>query len=593
MTFTQLAMFGLTKGRIALFFLLALGAAVFEGFGMAMFLPLLEFIEKGRDAAALAQDSRMWQYIVEGFALLNLEVTLVSLITALLLIMLLRVLVIYSRVVYSAWLGQDVMHHTRMSVFRGYLRASYSFFDKRASGQVVNLATLETQRVGSSFLALASLVANSIIIVGYVAVLFVLSPAMTGLAVLFLLAAGLLVSWFVRKTRSVSRDTTAANERFSVYLVERLMALRLIKLTATTEREIDRVDHASARVRDNMYWLNKLRARVDLLLEPTVIVGGLVILYLAVAIFHMSLAQVGLFMLVLLRLMPLCKEVLGSRQTFLANAGGLEKVEQGLEESRANQEPEQGGTDFTGIMDAIRLESLTFTYPGQDEPALKELSMELPAGKMTALVGPSGAGKSTLVDLLPCLREPDSGGVLFDGTDGRDFDRGSLRRNMAFVSQDAFIFNDTARANICFARPEANDEELWDILRKSRADEFVCNLPEGLDTILGERGARLSGGQRQRLSLARALIQNAPILILDEPTSALDSEVEKDIQKTIDEMRRSGKVTIVAIAHRLSTISEADRIVVLRDGRVVEQGTHQELMVSEDWYHKICGLQNI
>jgi ABC-type multidrug transport system fused ATPase/permease subunit len=232
-----------------------------------------------------------------------------------------------------------------------------------------------------------------------------------------------------------------------------------------------------------------------------------------------------------------------------------------------------------------------FTYSGQKSPALEGVDFQIPSGKMTALVGPSGAGKTTLVDVLAGLRVPQEGRVLMDGVPLAEYDLSSIRRSIAFVSQEAFIFNDTVKNNLSFARPEATNDEIHEAMDRAMVTEFVAALPQDWDTMLGERGTRLSGGQKQRLSLARALLQEAPILVLDEATSALDSEKEMEIQSTIRDLRQKEGMTIVAIAHRLSTIREADIIVVLDRGKVQEVGPHERLMHSAEWYSRVSSLQ--
>lgn len=196
-----------------------------------------------------------------------------------------------------------------------------------------------------------------------------------------------------------------------------------------------------------------------------------------------------------------------------------------------------------------------------------------------------------MADLIPSLHAPIEGRVLFDGIDSGEFDLDSLRRGIAFVSQDAAILDDTVAENLRFVRPNATDAQLWDALYRAQAADFVKALELGLETPLGERGTRLSGGQKQRISLARALLQDASVLVLDEPTSALDADTERDIQQAMSILRASGRVTIVVIAHRLSTIRDADQIVVMNDGRVVECGSHEELLVSEEWYSRVAGYQ--
>lgn len=583
--------FGLTPRRILLFLFLALSSGLLEGFGMAMFLPLLEYVESGGDVASLAYDSRLWRGLVMVFQVFELQVTLLGLILVLLFLIMSRVVVIYFRQTYTAWLSQEVVHCIRTNLFSRCLKASYKMVDTLKSGHMVNLVTTEAQRAKGHLQSLFELLANCVVVAGYFIVLLWISTPMTLLAVFILGTAGLIVNYHVRHTRRLSRQTTDVNKAFSFDLVERLSAFRLIKLTATERREVNHVTMASFKVRDHNYWLAKLNARIDLILEPIVVLGGLSILYFSIEVFSLSLAQVGLFMLILLRLLPISKEVLRSRQTFMATSGSMEVVVSGLDSMGSAEEENGRGKPFKGLRKGISLEEITFTYPGQEHPALKDVNCLIPAGNMTALVGPSGAGKSTLVDLLAGLRIPQQGRILLDEFPLLDYDLGSVRQGIAFVSQDAFVFNDTVRNNIAFTRPEASDEEILAAMDRSMVTEFVRELPQGWNTLLGERGTRLSGGQKQRLSLARALLQKAPVLILDEATSALDSEKEMGIQETIQELRRQGGVTIVVIAHRLSTIRQADKIVVLESGLLQEEGPHDQLVHNAEWYSRVSSLQ--
>lgn len=587
----NLGKFGLTGSRIFLLMAVSILAAVFEGFGMAMFLPLMEYIEKGKDVSVLTQDSTLWKRLVAVFDYLGMEIDLVTLIFCVLILVILRILFMYIRRLYSVWLSQDTLHRIRTKIFSTYLYSNYGFYGSVSTGHTTNLVNVESQRTVGAFTSLFEMVSNSLVMAGFVGLLLWVSVPMTLFAALFLTVAGLIVTYYIRHTKKLGRLITISNEKLSFLLIERLTAFRLIKLTGTTDREIQNIDDASKKVRNYNYWSQKINARVDLLLEPMVVAGALSIVYGSINYFHMTLSMLGMFILVLIRLMPLCKEFLRSRQTFFFQLGGVEAVVRGLKEAEKAIESEVGKRIFESLEKEIRFHDLTFTYDGQHRPALSDINVVFGAGEMTALVGPSGAGKSTLVDLLPRLRIAQKGGILFDGSPAEIFELASLRKAMAFVSQDAFMFNDTVLANIAFAQVDVAEYKVWEVLKKARAEEFVKTLPKGLSTVLGERGVRLSGGQRQRLSLARAFMQNAPILVLDEPTSSLDSEVEKDIQKAINAMRRERKVTIIVIAHRLSTIRGADKIIVLDGGRIVEKGTHDQLLVSKEWYYRVSGMQ--
>ena len=274
------------------------------------------------------------------------------------------------------------------------------------------------------------------------------------------------------------------------------------------------------------------------------------------------------------------KKLGGAYSTFQESAGVLERVDRFLDLERERE----GGIAAAPLARDIRFERCSFSYDGRN-PVLHDVDLQIPRGKMVAIVGPSGAGKSTLVDLIPRFISPANGRILWDGTDLEALDIKSLRQQIAVVSQDVILFSDTIRENIAAGRPGAGLDEIIHAARLAHAHEFIAELPDGYDTVLDERGLNLSGGQRQRIAFARAILKDASVLILDEATSSLDTVSEQAVQKAFRNVARQR--TTIVVAHRLSTIQNADTIIVMDGGRIIARGTHQELIDMSGLYQDL------
>jgi subfamily B ATP-binding cassette protein MsbA len=269
--------------------------------------------------------------------------------------------------------------------------------------------------------------------------------------------------------------------------------------------------------------------------------------------------------------------------------GALDRVEAILFTPNPIKEKENA-IDIDGFRSHIVFDKVSFTYQNNDEEVLRDISLTIPKGKIVAIVGPSGAGKSTLTDMLPRFYDPTGGKILIDGKDLKDISLSSLRDQFSLVSQEAILFHDTVRNNIVFGK-QATEEEIIQAAKVANAHDFISSMPQGYDTLIGDRGVKLSGGQRQRLTIARAVLRNPAILILDEATSALDSESERWVQDALTQLMK-GRTSIV-IAHRLSTIQNADIIVVMENGKIIQMGNHQELIAEDNLYRKLVEMQNL
>jgi ABC-type multidrug transport system fused ATPase/permease subunit len=319
---------------------------------------------------------------------------------------------------------------------------------------------------------------------------------------------------------------------------------------------------------------------------------ALAILYVSVEYIGLSISQISLFVIILLRLTPVAQNFASQRQQIASFGMSLNNVVNILQEARQEKDVSYGDIVMDARSADINLNNVSFRYTGRDELVLNDVTLHIPAGKMIAIMGPSGAGKSTLVDLLSRFVRPTSGQITFNDTPLESFTTASLRERVAYASQVPFIFNDTVYENILYARPDATREEVLAASESAFAYEFIKMMPEGYDTMLGEGGVMLSGGQRQRLALARAFLVHPSVLILDEPTSSLDYESERKIQRAVEKMSHVQKITIIIVAHRVSTVSNADLLVILDKGRIVDVDTPAEMRKRDNWYKYAVTLED-
>ena len=579
--------------HVSCFLGLTVLGAVFESLGVAMVYPVLEYVENKGDMAALLSSSGYWKYLLQFMRMFSIPVSLLSLMGMVISLILLRGVFVYARRVYTVWMVHKLHADIRSRGFGWLISASMSFFDEHGTGKLMNPITLDGFRASNAIFMLFGLIGTGLVSLFYLMFLATLSPVVTLAAIVAV--AGVLVTAQLRFRLSerYGKEISEHNELLSQRLVEKFGAFKLIKLSVSEDREVGEVHKVVERLRSLEFKLSEVLVRMEALLEPAVITAGLSILYLGVAVFYMSLAKIAIFVFILLRLLPLVREVMKGHHNLLGWSQSLIRTHSILGEAKTSDVIKGGSKSFTGPSSEISFLDLTYTYQNGSRPALSGVTLSIPAGKMTALVGPSGAGKSTLVDLNPRLREPQQGCILIDNIPIEDFRLADLRRSIAFVPQEAFLFDDTVANNIRYGRPEANSDEVEVAASQAYADVFIRPLPEGYDTRIGERGVRLSGGERQRIVLARALLQRAPIIVLDEPTSSLDSESERYIQLALEGIRSAKETTLIVIAHRLSTTRTANQIVILDQGNLVGVGCHEELVEKVSWYAKVVNAQGI
>lgn len=489
--------------------------------------------------------------------------------------------------------GLNAVTDLRQEIFDRVLRQDAQFFDSNSTGQLMSsiMNDIDKIQVATSHI-LADWLRQTFIAIGLLVVIVQndWKLALFSLTVLpiVMLPTARLGKRIRRSTRRAQDDTAELNQ----ILQETISGHQVVKSFGAEHFESNRFREAAYRLkRSNLRYVAQQAIGSPLIEFLGAVTIVLLVTYARTQIVQgrMSTGEFTSFVIALLMLYEPVKRLVGIHNIFQQALGASQKVFEYLDSAiQIAEKPDakelkrfQRGISFAGV---------SFRYPNAPEGFLLEgISMEVKAGQIVALVGPSGAGKSTLASLLPRFYDPTEGSVRIDGTDVRDFQIASLRNKISIVAQDTFLFNTTLAANIGYGRPGASEEEIREAARNALALEFIEQLPEGFQTLIGERGARLSGGQRQRIAIARALLENAPILILDEATSHLDTESEALVQKALSNLIEGR--TVIVIAHRLSTIRRADRIIVLDRGRIVETGRHEELVNNGGIYQRLHELQ--
>jgi len=488
---------------------------------------------------------------------------------------------------------EGLVRDLRTRLFDHLLTLDLGYFQRTRAGAVISAMMTEVDQTKAVITAsLVSLFQNMVVVIVTLLVLSQISMRLTLFTLAFVPLLVILLQRLVRRLRRHARARSKERGEVTATVTERIGAIRLIRSYGEEEREA-----ASFYAQTNRYRKQVIRTqRFSSLTSPiTEVFSGFLVILIIWAATRPGLlglaaplapATIIVFLMAALRLTSPLKTISGFPAVMALALASAERVFQVLDEpSTEVDRPGEGEASFER---EIVYDRVGFRY-GTGEPVLTDISFTIPRGRVVALVGPSGAGKTTLADLLPRFHDPTSGRILLDGVPLTRLRRRSLRSLMGVVSQDTVLLNNTVFANIAYGSPGATPERVEAAAEAANAAGFIRQLPQGFDTVLGERGTRLSGGQRQRIAIARALLRDPPILILDEATSALDTESERLVQQAIDRLMRER--TVLVIAHRLATVRDADAIVVLHEGRVVQRGTHEELHRAGGLYRRLHDLQ--
>jgi len=584
---------GLSLNVIVVIIALSLVSTITEVLGIGLFLPIFQFMRVNGNMDILTEDSDFWQYVVSIFSFFDLQVSLSLMLLISFILIILRQIFTYIREVYTVRVTKTLAQKQYNCLFGKYMMANTPYQDNIPVGNMANIIFKEVDGAVAATMAPIGLIVSVIVLSGYLSILFLLSWKMTIVSVVIIIFAGAIPKIWIKESLKIGRKLVYANTKTSEFFIDRLKSPRLVRLSGTEDAEINEFFNLTLVQRNYQIISAILRSKTVFVMEPIIIMLSLIFLYFSYTMMKLSLEEIGLYLVVALRLVPATKSIVGQFQAIQNLVGSVEILNKHMVSMTDATERDLGTKVLLGLDQEISYNNLSYYYTKDSNFALNNINIKFKANKTTAIVGPSGSGKSTLIDLLPRLRLPTRGSIQIDGVGINKITLASLRKAISYAPQSPQIFNGTIKEHILYGKVDATDDEVEEAAYLSGAKEFINDLPLGFDTLLGEDACKLSGGQKQRLDLARALVGESPILILDEPTSSLDAESEEIFRRSLLRIRNNTNTTIIVIAHKLSSISSVDKIVVLNQGMVESSGTHLELLNKSDWYTKAWNFQQL
>jgi ATP-binding cassette, subfamily B, bacterial MsbA len=579
------------RRAFALFVVLAVVAALSEGITVSLLVPILE-AQGGAGGFSriplLGDMSRL-------FGDLSPSARIQAVAFAMAAVLILRNLVLYIVDVLGALIPLRLEQRYNLRSYAALMSVEIAYINENDFGTLSNGLGGWSQRVSQLLTNAATIVYSALIVAVYIVLMLVVSWQLTALAVLFVALMSLLLKWFSSAAlKRAGERWSEAVSRVNQVIMESVTGMKVVRLAAAerlmTGTYSGAVEQAIASQRQV--------AMIQLAIMPLLsLCAGL---FICALLFGIAAARAGepptwvgpilLFLLLVFRLMGPVSAMNTARSRIVVHMHALDMLTTFYAAADRRRQP-NGTLPVNSLRKELVFDRVTFTYPKEERAAVVDFSATIGRGQMVAVVGPSGAGKSTLIALVARFYDPQQGRILVDDVDLRDLDVGAWRRRLAVVTQDTFIFNDTVANNIAFGQGDVPPQRIRAAAELAAATEFIENLPQGYDTLLGDRGVRLSGGQQQRLAIARAILAEPDLVIFDEATSHLDTFTERAIQEAMERM--SGHRTVLVIAHRLSTIRKADKVLVMQDGRVVEEGRHRALLARRGVYWEMVEHQRI
>ncbi|AUX10552.1 ATP-binding cassette, subfamily B [Halalkaliarchaeum desulfuricum] len=562
-------------------------AALLEGVGLSFILPIVEIVQAPGDPAAEA-DGVMLAFVT-AYQYLGIPFTLGFVIAGVSLVLAIR----WTSTFLVRWLREAlVVDYTREIQKRSFdnaLDARIAYFDEEGSDDILNAIVTQAEYAGRTIKYVIQLIEQFFLALMYLAIALILAPYLTLFAIALLGGFTVLFRYVVEPGYELGDKVAEANELVQQTAQAGTQGIRDTKAFGLRKELFQDFLDAVNQFAESSIKLRRNEQAIKSFYNLLTAVSVFILIYLAIVFADMSLGALGIFLFAMFRLGPKASNLNSLFYKVENNLPHLVRTQQFIDELERNSEPDADAEPVPSEVRTVEFDDVWFSY-NDDEQVLRGIDFEVEKGEFIGFVGQSGAGKSTIVSLLARMYEVDRGEIRANGRPIDEMDIDEWRDRLSLVRQSPFIFNDTLRYNLTVGNRDVSERELDRVCEIAKVDEFMMDLPEGYDTMLGDDGVRLSGGQKQRVALARALIEDADLLVLDEATSDLDSNLEKQVQQAIEEMERD--YAIITIAHRLSTVKNADRIYTVEDGRITEAGEHGELVDNGGKYAELYGIQS-